>query len=88
MRAEPLGGDDRHRAVDAEGTSLVRRGTDHASSAESADDDRATSEFGAVALFDERVKGVHVDVQDVKRGVGHRNDPAKIEGRRQSERKG
>jgi hypothetical protein len=62
--------------VYAEGPGLVRRGADHASSAETTDDNRPPAEFGPVALLDGRVKGVHVDVQDMKRAVGHRNDPA------------
>ena len=68
---------------DGYGEADFDRGTDHASSAEATHNDWPPAEFGAVALFDGRVKGVHVDVQDVKRGLGHRNDPAKIEGRRQ-----
>jgi hypothetical protein len=77
LRAEPSSSGDRHRAVDAEGTSLVRRGTDHTPSAEATDDDRPLSKFGPIALLDGRIKGVHIDVQNVERGVGQVNGPTK-----------
>ena len=64
-RAETLGLEDGHGAVDADGARLVRTRGDHtAAAALAADDHRQAAQLGAPRLLDRGEKGVHVEVQD------------------------
>ena len=71
LRAQPPGRGHRHGAVDAARAGLVGGGADDAAAAQTADDDRPAAQLGPVPLLDRGVEGVHIDVQDRERGVGH-----------------
>src|SRR6185312_16133676 len=69
MRAQPLGPADRHRGPDTEVAGYVVRREDDAPAAGMTDDDRLCGDLRAVPDLDARVKGVHVDVQDMTAGI-------------------
>jgi hypothetical protein len=51
----------------AEGARLVARRGDYAPFGAVADSDRTAPKLGIVALFDRRIEGVHVDMNDLAR---------------------
>ena len=73
LGAFPFGGNRRHRRSDAERARLVARGGHH-SAMPATDSDRLPLQLRIIALFDRRVEGVHVDMDDLADrlvGVGH-----------------
>src|SRR5712671_1799349 len=55
----------RHGRANAEGARLVARRGNHAPLGPVADSDRTATKLGIIALFDRRIEGVHVDVDDL-----------------------
>ena len=65
LRTLSHGRDRRHGRANAEGARLVARGGHHAPLGPMADGDRSAAKLGVVALFDRRIEGIHVDVDNL-----------------------
>ena len=80
LRAQPPGGPQRHRRVDAEHPRLVRRRRDDATlvRAAAADDDRPAAQLRPIPLLDGREERVEVDVEDD--ALAHAQDSRPVNG--------
>src|SRR5438876_4218311 len=70
IKAETFRSNSRHRRTDSKLSGFVGSGADNGATTPPSDDDRLAAQLRIVALFDRRIKGVHVDMNDLANGQG------------------
>src|SRR5438876_3221938 len=65
IKAETFRSNSRHRRTDSKLSCFVGSGADNGATTPPSDDDRLAAQLRIVALFDRRIKGVHVDMNDL-----------------------
>src|SRR5439155_436631 len=70
IKAETFRSNSRHRRTDSKLSCFIGSGADNGATTPPSDDDRLAAQLRIVALFDRRIKGVHVDMNDLANGQG------------------
>src|SRR5207249_7651488 len=70
IKAETFRSNSRHRRTDSKLSCFIGSGADNGATTPPSDDDRLAAQLRIGALFDRRIKGVHVDMNDLANGQG------------------